>query len=67
MMTMSGSSVKYGKTNLKLCTDVAMGKGEIFSTFNDNRIFLNKTTGSFKDEYVQTPEYKTTAVRIEKK
>ena len=63
---MSGSSVKYGKTNLKLCTDVAMGKGEVFSTFNNNHIFINKITGPFRDKYVQTPEFKITVVRIEK-
>jgi formate dehydrogenase major subunit len=40
--------------------------GEIFSTFTDTKVFINHVTSPHRDGYVQTPEYKVTAVRIEK-
>lgn len=57
---------KYGETILPVCTDAAIRKGEMFSTFNNNLTFTNKLTSPHSDNYVQTPEYKITAVRIEK-
>jgi len=57
---------KYGETTLPVCIDAAIGKGELFSTFNNNQVFVNKITSPLRDNYVQTPEYKITAVRIEK-
>ncbi|QTE34892.1 formate dehydrogenase subunit alpha [Mucilaginibacter gossypii] len=57
---------KYGEASLTVCIDKSLNKGEAFSTFNDARVFINKITSPLRDKYVQTPEYKITAVRIEK-
>ncbi|NLR60785.1 formate dehydrogenase subunit alpha [Chitinophaga polysaccharea] len=57
---------KYGETFLPVLIDDTVRKGEAFSTFNNNRTFINKITNPLRDHYVQTPEYKITAVRIEK-
>lgn len=56
---------RYGETSLPVCIDDSLRKGEVFSTFSNNQVFINKLTSSFRDNYVQTPEYKVTAVRIE--
>lgn len=56
----------YGETELPVVIDPAVRKGEVFATFNDRGVFLNKLTSPLYDSYVQTPEYKVTAVRVEK-
>jgi len=70
MKLKSGDIIKvishYGEASLPLSIDASMRKGEVFTTFSNNDIFINKITGPFRDSYVQTPEYKITAVRIEK-
>jgi formate dehydrogenase major subunit len=40
--------------------------GEVYTTFHSTRVFLNQITTSHRDRYTKTPEYKITAVRIEK-
>lgn len=40
--------------------------GEMFATFTDTKVFINHVTSPRRDGYVQTPEYKVTAVRIER-
>jgi formate dehydrogenase major subunit len=40
--------------------------GEVYTTFHSTRVFLNQITTSHRDRYTKTPEYKVTAVRIEK-
>jgi len=40
--------------------------GEVYTTFHSTRVFLNQITTSQRDRYTKTPEYKITAVRIEK-
>jgi formate dehydrogenase major subunit len=40
--------------------------GELFATFHDRRVGLNSLTGPFRDNRVQAPEYKVTAVRVER-
>lgn len=40
--------------------------GELFRGFSYAGGFLNRVTGPHRDSYVKTPEYKVTAVRIEK-
>ncbi len=40
--------------------------GEVYTTFHSARVFLNQITTSHRDRYTKTPEYKITAVRIEK-
>lgn len=59
-------SSKYGTAFLKLKMDNTVRKGECFTTFSNPDVFINKITGSLRDKFVQTPEYKITAVRIEK-
>ncbi|MFC0775065.1 formate dehydrogenase subunit alpha [Terrimonas alba] len=59
-------SSRYGETSLPVVIDPAIKKGEAFSTFNNKDIFINKITNPLRDSYTQTPEYKVTAVRIEK-
>lgn len=56
----------HGETSLPVAIDIGVKKGEAFSTFNNNKIFINKITSSLRDNYVLTPEYKITAVHIEK-
>ena len=57
---------QYGETFLPVCIDAAIRKGEAFSTFTSKEVFINKITSPYKDGYTQTPEYKITAVRVEK-
>jgi len=59
-------SSRYGETSLPVCLDATLKKGEVFSTFSSNQVFINKITSPFRDNYVLTPEYKITAVQIEK-
>ena len=40
--------------------------GEVYTTFHNARVFLNQITTSQRDRYTKTPEYKVTAVRIDK-
>ncbi|MBM3846737.1 MAG: formate dehydrogenase subunit alpha [Verrucomicrobia bacterium] len=40
--------------------------GEVYTTFHSTRVFLNQITTSHRDRYTKTPEYKVTAVRIDK-
>ena len=39
--------------------------GELFATFHTAKVFVNYVTGPYRDGYVDAPEYKVTAVRIE--
>ena len=40
--------------------------GELYATFHTARVFLNELTSSHRDRYTKTPEYKVTAVTVEK-
>jgi formate dehydrogenase major subunit len=46
--------------------DSAIKVGELFTTFHTAEVFLNNVTSPYRDRYVLAPEYKVTAVRIEK-
>jgi formate dehydrogenase major subunit len=46
--------------------DPALKPGELFSTFHTTHVFLNCVTGAERDTVVDTPEYKVTAVNVEK-
>ena len=46
--------------------DPAMKPRELFSTFHTTQVFLNRVTGVGRDRVVDTPEYKVTAVQLEK-
>lgn len=56
----------YGEARLPIRISTTVKRGELFATFHDASIFLNRLTGPYRDRYVQAPEYKVTAVRIEK-
>ena len=40
--------------------------GELFATFHSAEVFLNRVTSAQRDNVVATPEYKVTAVSVEK-
>lgn len=43
-----------------------MKPGQLFVTFHDPRNLVNQVTGDVRDRRVHAPEYKVTAVRIER-
>jgi formate dehydrogenase major subunit len=57
---------RYGKASLPVDADARVRPGEAFATFHDPRVFLNRLTGPNRDRIVNSPEYKLTAVRIER-
>jgi formate dehydrogenase major subunit len=57
---------RYGSARLLARVSDAMKAKEVFATFQDPQVWLNRLTGSARDRIVQTPEYKVTAVRIER-
>lgn len=56
---------RYGTICCPVRLDSAVKRGELFLSFSDSRTFVNQITNPRRDKYVQTPEYKVTAVRIE--
>jgi formate dehydrogenase major subunit len=56
---------RYGEAILPVRISPSLRAGELFATFNDPSVFLNTVTGPHRDGYVDTPEYKVTAVRID--
>lgn len=56
---------RYGEAVLPVRISTSLRTGELFATFNDPLVFLNLVTGPHRDGYVDTPEYKITAVNIE--
>jgi formate dehydrogenase major subunit len=57
---------RYGKAVVPVTCSPWMKSGELFATFHDPAVFLNEITGPYRDAIVGAPEYKVTAVRIEK-
>ena len=57
---------QYGEAILPAHISTAIKVGELFATFHNPEIFLNNLTSPQRDRYVKTPEYKVTAVRVEK-
>ena len=57
---------KYGEAVLPVEISSKIKTGELFATFHTAQIFLNRVTSPFRDRFVQAPEYKVTAVRLEK-
>lgn len=57
---------RYGACVLPVRITTAVKGGELFATFHDTKVFLNNLTSSYRDGVVGTPEYKITAVRLEK-
>lgn len=59
-------SSKQGAAELPVHVSGAVREGEIYTTFHCARVFLNQITTSQRDRYTKTPEYKVTAVRIDR-
>lgn len=57
---------RYGESRLPLRITSTVKPGELFATFHTSRVFLNQVTNGYRDAYTLTPQYKVTAVRIEK-
>jgi formate dehydrogenase major subunit len=56
----------HGATTLPLRIDPRLRAGELFATFHTTSADLNRVTGSGIDEHSHTPEYKVTAVDVQK-
>ncbi len=57
---------RQGFADLPVLVSGTVKPGEIYTTFHCARVFLNRITTAQRDRYTKTPEYKVTAVRIEK-
>lgn len=57
---------RYGETVLPVHIVTKVKKGELFTTFHDAETKLNFITSKVRDRYVQAPEFKVTAVTVEK-
>ncbi len=57
---------KYGGASLPARVDPSLTPGQVFATFHDPKVFLNRLTSPLRDRRVGTPEYKVTAVRVER-
>jgi len=65
-----GDSVKvtsrYGEAVLPVRRTWRVAPGQAFATFHTTTVFLNNVTGPYRDSAVGTPEYKLTAVGLER-
>jgi formate dehydrogenase major subunit len=57
---------RYGEAMLQLHLEDHVAVGQLFATFSDARTRLNAVTGTTRDTHTGTPEYKVTAVRVER-
>ncbi len=57
---------RYGEAALPIRITSSAKPGELFATFHTAEVFLNRVTSPHRDRYVKSPEYKVTAVQIEK-
>jgi len=57
---------RYGNANLPVRINSNLKQRELFATFHTAEVFLNNVTSPYRDRYVLSPEYKVTAVRIDK-
>ena len=57
---------RHGAAVLPLKISASVKPGELFTTFHNPAIFLNHLTSQQRDGHVGAPEYKVTAVKIEK-
>lgn len=56
---------RYGIATLPVRIDPRVTPGQLFATFQTPTMLLNVLTGPNRDQWVGTPEYKVTAVRVE--
>ena len=70
LLVRSGEPVRitsrHGEATMPVEVSSNVIKGELFATFHTPAIFLNRVTSPNRDRFVQSPEYKVSAVRIEK-
>ena len=57
---------RYGETILPIRITSSVRSGELFTTFHTSEVFMNRVTSPHRDRYVKAPEYKVTAVCLEK-
>jgi len=56
---------RYGEITVGARLSHDVRTGDLYATFQSPEVFVNRITSRNRDHYVQTPEYKVTAVRIE--
>jgi formate dehydrogenase major subunit len=56
----------HGEAVLPVRVSATVQSGQLFATFHTAAAFLNAVTSSYRDATVGTPEYKVTAVRLER-
>lgn len=56
----------YGHATLPVEISHKVRDGELFASFHDPAVALNYTTGPTRDRFTQAPEFKVTAVTVEK-
>jgi formate dehydrogenase major subunit len=57
---------RYGEITIPAKISEAVAVGQLFATFHSPDVFVNRITGRNRDRFVHTPEYKITAVRVER-
>jgi predicted molibdopterin-dependent oxidoreductase YjgC len=57
---------RYGSADISVRVSAGLRPGELFATFHTSATFLNAVTSGRSDPTTGTPEYKVTAVTIEK-
>lgn len=57
---------RYGEAVLPARLNDDLKPGVLYCTFHLPRLFVNRVTSSIRDRVTKTPEYKITAVRLEK-
>jgi len=53
-------------THLLMTFHGTQGKGDFSRPYHTAEVFLNNVTSPYRDKYTLTPEYKLTAVRVER-
>ena len=57
---------RYGRVVLPVHPDQSIKPGELFTTFHTLGVYVNEVTGDQRDRQVGTPQYKVTAVNVER-
>ena len=57
---------RYGRAELTARVHPRIRGGELFTSFHDPALFVNRLTSNVRDRMVHAPEYKLTAVRVTK-
>jgi formate dehydrogenase major subunit len=57
---------QWGEASLPARRDTRVQKGQVFCTFHTPEAHVNRLLGPYRDNKVNTPAYKRTAVRLEK-